>query len=701
MTSVHAAVAPSARPLRLWPGVTLAALLLILKVIAPVVAPQSTPMGVLAGPVVGLLIVIWWTVFSRAPQVERWGGLIVLLAALLATSRFLHVSIATGMMGYLFPVYAIPMAAIGLVGAAVLTRRMALGPRRLIMAAAIVTACGAFAFLRTGGFSGYIDHDFAWRWSQTAEERLLAQAADEPAPPPKTAPAPVPLAAAPPESIGAPAVSSITRGSTTPAAAVAWPGFRGPARDGVVSGVTIATDWTATPPSQLWRRAIGPGWSSFAVRGEVIYTQEQRGDEEVVAAYSLASGKPVWRHHDTARFWESNGGAGPRATPTIDGSRVYALGATGLLNALDADTGAVLWSANAAADTGAKVPEWGFSGSPIVIDGLVVAAAGGILAAYDAASGERRWVGPDDAEGYTSPQVMTIDGIRQIVLLSGTGLTAVSPQDGKPLWQHAWKGYPIVQPAQMPDGGILIAVNESSGVRRLAVSRSASGWRVEERWTSSGLKPWFNDFVVHKGHAYGFDGTILSCIDLTDGARKWKGGRYGGGQLILLPQQDLLVVISEDGELAMVNATPDGFKELGRVPALSGKTWNHPVLVRDVMLVRNGEERVVEQRAGHAGSHQLAPRQRSRDPLAGDAGPHESAAGSRRGGAGARGPRRLGTAPPRSTASGWSMGRRGVDPVLVVEHVHARVVGRSRDRSVARESPRCPRPGPRTGHLGP
>lgn len=372
--------------------------------------------------------------------------------------------------------------------------------------------------------------------------------------------------------------------------AVTWPGFRGPARDGVVSGMTVGTDWTSAPPIEVWRRAVGPGWSSFAVRGNVIYTQEQRGNDEIVAAYALSSGKAVWRHHDPARFWESNGGAGPRATPTIDGSRVYALGATGILNALDADTGAVLWSRNAAADTGAKVPEWGFAGSPLVVDGLVVAAAGGILAAYDAATGERRWIGPQEAEGYTSPQLMTIDGVRHIVLLSGTGLTAVSPQDGTPRWQYAWKGYPIVQPSQTQDGGILIAVNEMSGVRRLAVARGAGGWQVEERWTSTGLKPWFNDFVVHKGHAYGFDGTILSCIDLADGSRKWKGGRYGGGQLVLLPQQDLLLVISEDGELATVSATPDGFKEFGRVPVISGKTWNHPVLVGDLVLVRNGEE---------------------------------------------------------------------------------------------------------------
>jgi outer membrane protein assembly factor BamB len=512
---------------------------------------------------------------------------------MLVTSRFLDVSIKTGMMGFMFPVFAIPIVAIALVAWAVATRTMGDKPRRAALVIVILLATGGWALVRTGGFSGYIDHDFALRWTKTPEERLLAQANDEPVAPPAAtpAPAPAPAVVTPDSPAAAPAVAAAAP-AAVPATVLSavWPGFRGPLRDGVVRGVTIETDWTKSPPLEIWRRPVGPGWGSFAVLGDVIYTQEQRGKDELVSAYSLTTGKPVWRHHDAVRFWESNGGPGPRATPTLSDGRVYALGATGLLNALDASTGAVLWSHNAAADTGATLPDWGFSGSPLVVDDMVIVATSGVLVAYDARTGTRRWVGPEGNAGYTSPQLATIGGVKQVLLMSGTGLASVTPADGKPLWQHDWKGYPIVQPSLTPDDGILIVANESSGTRRLAVTHAGSGWTAEERWTSNGLKPWFNDFVVHKGHAFGFDGTILACIDLNDGTRKWKGGRYGGGQLVLLPEQDTLLVISEQGELALVSATPEQFKEIGRAPAIEGKTWNHPVLAGNVLLVRNGEE---------------------------------------------------------------------------------------------------------------
>ena len=303
----------------------------------------------------------------------------------------------------------------------------------------------------------------------------------------------------------------------------------------------------------------------------------------------------MWRHRDAARFWESNGGAGPRATPAVGGGRVYALGATGILNALDASTGAPLWSRNAATDTGATLPGWGFAGSPLVAGDLVVVAASGRLAAYDAATGNPRWFGPARRGGYSSPHLVTLDGVPQILLMNGAGATSVALADGTVLWEHEWPGASIVQPAVIAHGEILVTTSDSSGmggigIRRLFIARGVDGWTVEERWSSNGQKPYFNDFVVHDGHAFGFDGSILACIDLADGSRAWKGGRYGNGQFVLLPDQDVLLVLSEEGELALVRAASDRFTEVARFRAIDGKTWNHPVLAGDILLVRNGEE---------------------------------------------------------------------------------------------------------------
>jgi outer membrane protein assembly factor BamB len=573
-------------------------------IVLPNLVPSATFYSVIGGLVGGLAVLLWWLFFSRAPWLERVGAIVLIVVALYATSRIVHESVANGMMGKMLTILAIPVLSLALVSWAVATRRLSNGPRRASMVAAILLACGVFALLRTDGITGGGNSEIHWRWTETPEERLLAQAGDEPsaltsapAPPAEEAPEKtLPASASAEPTPTAPTTAKTSEKQPVPAAAetrAVWPGFRGPNRDGVIGGVQIETDWSKSPPVELWRRKVGPGWSSFAVRGDLLYTQEQRGDDEIVSCYNLTTGQPVWRHRDAVRFWESNGGAGPRSTPTVSNGRVYTFGATGILNALDAGKGAVVWSRNVASDSDTKVPMWGFASSPLVEDDVVIVAAAGKLVAYDIATGKPRWSGPARSGGYSSPHRATIDGVEQVLLLSGSGATSVAPSNGALLWEHEWQGGAIVQPALTADGDILINTIASTGgigTRRIAVAQGPGGWSVEERWTSNGLKPYFNDFVVHKGHAFGFDGSILACIDLEDGKRKWKGGRYGNGQLVLLPDQDLLLVLSEEGELVLVAATPDQFREVARFPALDGKTWNHPVLVDDILLVRNGQE---------------------------------------------------------------------------------------------------------------
>ncbi|MCG6927471.1 MAG: PQQ-binding-like beta-propeller repeat protein [Acidobacteria bacterium] len=593
------------KPLRLWPGVVLVLVQWALWLL-PRVAPNAAMYAILAAMACGPLILLWWLFFSRAPWVDRLGIVAVVIGAMAVTPRFLHESVAQGNMGFQFIGYGVPAVGLALVASALLGRSFSSWTRRAVMVGAILLACGVFTLLKSKGLTGDGAAEFTWRWTPTPEEQLLAQAGDEPmdTPAPRSLAAPAVEEPAPPvtepdadEATEPPALD--TEGEAPAQAALipveapaAWPGFRGPDRAGVVRGVRLGTDWTTSPPVELWRRPIGPAVSSFAVKGEHVYTQEQRGEDELVACYDLESGQPVWQHRDKARFWDSHVGTGPRSTPTVRGNRVYALGATGRINALDAENGTVLWSRDATSDTDAELPTWGFVSSPLLVDDKVIVHVGALVA-YDTETGEPLWKGPTHGS-YGSPQLLTVDGAAQVLLLTQAGVTSVAPDDGTVLWENTWPGIGIVQPALTADGDVLISqVDQSAvpiGMRRLGVVHRADGWTVEERWTTNGLKPSFSPFVVHGDHAFGVDGRHIACIDLKTGERLWKGGRYGSGQVLLLPDQDLLLVVSEQGDLALVRAVADEFTELARVPAIEGKTWNQPALVDDVLLVRNREQ---------------------------------------------------------------------------------------------------------------
>jgi outer membrane protein assembly factor BamB len=555
------------KPLRLLPGVIIVVIQWLLWLAIPsfVHGDTVTQIGVFGGLLGGLAIVVWWAFFSRAPRFDRWSAVVLMIGSLLITKLFLDKSIATSMMGLMFTVYSIPVLSLAFIFWAVGSRNLSTWKRRATMAATILLASGIWAFLRTDGMDAESHQDIVWRWAKSSEERMLAHVDDK--------------------------LKSLPADSVALSKEPEWPGFRGINRDDIVHGTKIGSDWTKSPPVEMWRRPVGPGCSSFAIHGSLLFTQEQRGEYEMVTCYDINTGELVWKHGDKARFWDSHAGAGPRSTPTLYNGRVYTLGGTGILNVLDERTGLVIWSRNAASDNDVKVLTWGFTGSPLVVNDIVAVSLSGKLAGYDAASGKLKWAGTDGLNGYSSPHLVSIDSVPQIILMSQSGAISVDPVDGKQLWQYPWPVMDrILQPA-LVEGGDLLFEGEAKGISRVKVSHTKGEWTAKELWKSAVMKQNFNDFIIHKGFAYGYDSPAIACLDLKDGALRWRGAPYRGFS-ILLADQDQLLILTEKGDLALTEATPGRFRELARIKALKDRTWNHPALAGNIVVVRNNKEMV-------------------------------------------------------------------------------------------------------------
>jgi outer membrane protein assembly factor BamB len=362
--------------------------------------------------------------------------------------------------------------------------------------------------------------------------------------------------------------------------------------------VKLDPDWAAHAPELVWKTRVGPGWGSFAVAGGRVFTQEQRGPDEAVVCYDAATGAEVWAFTSPGRFEETIAGAGPRATPTVHGTKVYAQGATGNVHRLDAATGKLDWTADVLA-AGGVVPQWGFAASPLVTEGVVVVYAGGGsgkgTAAFNADTGALVWTAGNAKHAYASAHPAEFGGVPQVLVVSDHGLESFRPADGAKLWEHAW---PIpgmnrsTQPTILSDTDVMIGtgVGGDQGVRRVRVTRAGDAWDVKTVWSGRGSKPYFNDGVVVGGYFYGFDDSRFCCVDLSNGRQVWKEAAYGHGQVLGLADQGLLLVQAESGAVALVEANPTDFNEVAKLSALSGKTWNHPVVAHGFLYVRNGRE---------------------------------------------------------------------------------------------------------------
>jgi outer membrane protein assembly factor BamB len=447
-----------------------------------------------------------------------------------------------------------------------LTGRARLGT----LAGAILAALLLWGLVRIDGVSGNLVPILRWRFSAKADMTLDREALERPR----------------------------LAGSTSAPSKVAWldyPQFLGPGRDATVRGVKLFTNWARTSPLQLWRVKIGAGWSAFAVAGAAAFTQEQRGPLEMVTCYALLTGDIIWSHQDRTRYETTIAGIGPRATPTVDGDRVYALGATGILNCLDRDTGRQHWTRDIIEENGSRVKQWGMSGSPLVHGDLVIVSAGNkegrSLVAYHKLTGEPAWHGGTDGAGYSSPRPAVLAGVPQILILNHASVAAHDPADGKVLWEEPWAGDnpTAADPLLMAGNRVMVSSGYGVGCAVFQIERTPEGGlRSRAVWRAKSLKAKFSNFVQRDGFVYGLDDGILACVDVATGERRWKGGRYGHGQMILV--EDLLLVSTEDGEVALVQAAPAAHRELSRFRALDGKSWNSPALAAPYLLVRNAEE---------------------------------------------------------------------------------------------------------------
>ncbi len=370
-----------------------------------------------------------------------------------------------------------------------------------------------------------------------------------------------------------------------------WPQWLGPDRTGISTETGFLKTWPKNGPEVLWKKNLGAGFSGISVADGRVFTMFAEGDDEFVVCLDEESGDEIWRLRTGGMFEEWQGGDGPRSQPTVNGERVYVLGAEGTLYALKAGNGETIWTVDLVGGLGGRFPRFGFSTSPLVEgDFLYLEAAtrNGTFLALRRDDGKVAWASQSDVASYSSPIAVDLAGARQVVYFSGDALVGLSPADGSLYWRYPWKtsyDLNIATPILVPPDQVFISSGYDHGAALLRIEAGSGGFSVTRVWESRRMKNHFGTSVLVGDYLYGFDNAILKCIEARTGKEQWKHRGYGKGALMYADGH--LLLMSDNGRLALAEATPDGFEEKAGAQVLDGRSWTMPTLANGRVFVRD------------------------------------------------------------------------------------------------------------------
>ncbi len=394
-----------------------------------------------------------------------------------------------------------------------------------------------------------------------------------------------------------------------------WPQWRGPDRAGIWSDVRLPQRLSEERIERLWSVPVGGGYSGIAVVGDRVYTMERPGKKtpkERVICLSRKTGARLWAHEYEALFGDMDQGHGPRATPTVQGARVYTLGATGVVNCLEADSGEVVWSLDSEETLTAERPTWGHSASPLIVGDLLVLLIGarpnGTLTAVEKASGKERWRALGDRVGYSSPISIDVEGRRQIVVWTPDLAHGLDPRTGEVFWTVPFEtsNYDVSIISPVFHDGLLFLSGYWDGARTFKINDLIDGKKPEPVWRHRKPSCLMSTPLFRDGFLYILDRSEgLLCVDWKNGETRWSDDhrltpKERNPQASLVWAGERAVALNARGELVLAKLSPAGYEEHGRVKIIDD-TWAHPAFAGQEVLARD-HQRLVSVRIRPPGS---------------------------------------------------------------------------------------------------